>query len=174
LAKVSEVMTRGIDPVDPSATVQEAARQMAELDIGAVLIGTEEKLEGVLTDRDIIVRLVVEGRSPAEVQVREVMSAAIFGCRADDTVESAFAEMRERQVRRMPVLEEDGRPIGVVTLSDLAKVVDSPESMREALREISEPHRNRADPEAPPAEGAEAGAVREAAPDSAPPNAPSQ
>jgi CBS domain-containing protein len=162
VTKVSEVMTRGIDPVDPAATVQEAAQQMAELDVGAVLIGTDAKLEGVLTDRDIIVRVVVEGRSPADVRVGEVMSPTIFGCRAEDSVESAFAEMRERQIRRMPVLEDD-RPIGIVTMSDLAKVVESPERMREALREISEPHRNKADPETPPA-----GAAEESGPQAAP------
>ena len=67
--KVSEVMTRGIDPVAPSASVQEAAVQMAEFDVGAVLVGTAEKLEGVLTDRDIILRVVVDGRNPAEVRV---------------------------------------------------------------------------------------------------------
>jgi CBS domain-containing protein len=147
LTKVSEVMTRGIDPVDPGASVQEAAVQMAELDVGAVLVGTSDGLEGVLTDRDIIVRVVVEGTDPAAVQVRDVMSPTIFSCQEEDTVESAFAEMRERQVRRLPVLGQDGKPVGIVTMSDLAKVVESPERMQEALRELSEPHRNRKQPE---------------------------
>jgi CBS domain-containing protein len=170
LAKVSEVMTRGVDPVDPSATVQEAATQMAELDVGAVFVGTEEQLEGVLTDRDIIVRVVVEGRNAAEVPAREAMSPNIFSCKADDSVESAFAEMRERQIRRMPVLDEEGKPVGVVTLSDLAKVVESPEKMREALREMSEPHRNKSGPEEPSAEAPEIAA--EATPEPAAVKAP--
>jgi CBS domain-containing protein len=141
--KVAEVMSRGVDPVDPAATVQAAATQMAELDVGAVLVGTPERIEGILTDRDIILRLVVDGRNPAEAAVRDVMSATIFSCREDDSVEAAFAEMRERQIRRMPVLDEAGRPIGIVTLSDLAKAVESPEQLHETLREISEPHRSR-------------------------------
>lgn len=141
--KVADVMTRGVDPVDPTATVQQAATQMAEFDIGAVLIGTAERLDGILTDRDIILRVVVDGRNPAEVIVSDVMSSSVFGCKADDSVETAFAEMRERQVRRMPVLDESGRPVGVVTLGDLSKAISGPEQVQEALREISEPHRTR-------------------------------
>lgn len=141
--KVAEVMSRGVDPIDPTATVQQAARQMAEFDIGAVLIGTEERLEGILTDRDVILRVVVDGRNPAEVIVRDVMSPTLYGCAPDTTVEAAFAEMRERQIRRMPVLDEAGKPLGVVTLSDLSKAISGPEQVQEALREISEPHRTR-------------------------------
>jgi CBS domain-containing protein len=151
--KVADVMNRGVDPIDPSATVQQAATQMAEMDVGAVLAGTPEQLEGVLTDRDIILRVVVDGRNPTEVTVREAMSAKIFACREDDPVESVLAEMRERQIRRMPVLDESGRPVGVVTLSDLGKAIRSPEQVQEALRTISEPHRESKRPE----EAAEAG-----------------
>ena len=141
--KVADVMTRGVDLVDPAATVQEAATQMAELDVGAVLIGTPEGPAGILTDRDIILRVVVDGRSPADVRVRDVMSSTLFSCSEDDVVEAVFAEMRERQIRRMPVREADGRVVGIVTLGDLAKHVRSPEQITETLRDISEPHRNR-------------------------------
>ena len=141
--KVAEVMTRGIDPIDPAATVQEAATQMAELDVGAVVVGTENEIAGILTDRDIILRVVVDGRNPAEVNVREVMSSTVFACTADDIVESVIAEMRERQIRRMPVYGEDNRPVGIVVLSDLAKAIESPEKIHEALSDITEPHRIR-------------------------------
>jgi CBS domain-containing protein len=160
--KVADVMTRGIEPVDPAATVQQAATQMAEFDVGAVLVGTEERLEGILTDRDIILRVVVDGRHPEDVAVREVMSASLFACRPDDAVESAFAVMRERQIRRMPVLDDDGKPVGIVTLSDLSKAISGPEQVKEALRDISEPHRARKaedKPEEPSAEGAGAAAA---------------
>ncbi len=150
-------MTRGVDPVDPTATVQQAATQMAELDVGAVLVGTAERLEGILTDRDIILRAVVDGRHPEAVIVRDVMSSTLFGCRPNDTVESAFAEMRERQIRRMPVLDDDGRPVGVVTLSDLSKAIAGPEQVQEALRDISEPHRARQAAEGAAPEQAAAG-----------------
>ena len=145
--KVAEVMTRGVDTIDPSASVQEAAIQMAELDVGAVMVGAEGVVEGVLTDRDIILRVVVDGRNPAEVVVRDVMSSRLFTCREDDPVEAALVEMRERQIRRMPVCDESGRVTGIVVLSDLAKAVESPEQIKEALRDISEPHRVRDAPE---------------------------
>jgi predicted transcriptional regulator len=92
---------------------------------------------------------VVEGRHPAEIAVRDVMTPEVVGCGADDDVEETFAAMRECQFRRMPVLDE-GKPIGVITLGDLAKHVESPEKIAEKLREISEPHRNREAPEETP------------------------
>jgi CBS domain-containing protein len=142
--KVADVMTRSIDFVDPSATVQEAATRMAELDVGAVLIGRADRVAGILTDRDILLRVVVEGKNAAYVTVAEVMSPEVVGCSADDPIEAAFAGMREGQFRRMPVFDADGRPVGVVTLSDLAKHIDGPESLTETLRTLSEPHRSRA------------------------------
>jgi CBS-domain-containing membrane protein len=126
---------------------------MAELDVGAVLVGTSEHADGILTDRDIILRVVVEGSSPSEVLVRDVMSPSLYVCGEDDTIESAFAQMRERQIRRMPVVDASGKAIGMVTLGDLAKHVRSPEQITESLRDISEPHRSRKAPEeaaAPP------------------------
>lgn len=150
--KVTEVMTRGIDMLDPSATVQTAATHMAELDVGAVFIGSAESVDGVLTDRDIILRVVVEGLNPKTVAVGKVMSPDIVGCSADDTLEAALAVMRQRQFRRMPVFDESGKAFGVVTLSDVAKHVESPEGIAESLREMLEPHRNRV---AAPADDAE-------------------
>ena len=141
--KIAEVMTRGVDPIDPDATVQEAATIMAELDVGAVLVGTEDAITGILTDRDIILRVVVDGRNPADVVVRDVMSASVYACTADDIVESVLAQMRDRQIRRMPVYDENQKPVGIVTLGDLAKSVASPEQIRETLRDITEPHRIR-------------------------------
>jgi CBS domain-containing protein len=149
--RVAEVMSRGVDPVAPGATVQEAATQMAEFDVGAVFVGDESGLVGVLTDRDIILRVVVEGRHPEEVTVDDVMSKSLFSCKEDDSVESVIAEMRERQIRRMPVYEESGKTVGIVTLSDLAKGFEGPEQLHETIRMISEPHRS---PEAPEKNGA--------------------
>ncbi len=156
--KVADVMTRGIDFVDPSATVQAAATQMAELDVGAVLVGSEtDGVRGILTDRDILVRVVVEAKNPSYVTVAEVMSPDVIGCAADDPIEAAFVTMRERQFRRMPVHDDDGKPIGIVTLGDLANHIEGPEAIAEKLRAISEPHRSRTAPDKSETEaGAEA------------------
>jgi CBS domain-containing protein len=151
--RVAEVMSRGVDPVAPGASVQEAATQMAEFDVGAVLVGDESGLVGILTDRDVILRVVVEGLHPAETVVRDVMSESLFSCKEDDTIESVLAEMRERQIRRMPVYDEKGKSVGIVTLSDLAKGITGPEHIQETIRKFSEPHRSRDAPDAQAASG---------------------
>ena len=107
--KVRDVMQKGIDPIAPEATVTEAALRMAELDRGAIVVGTKDALVGILTDRDIILRVVAVGTNPAEVAVGDVMSSTLFTCRDDETLEQAFREMRERQVRRLPVVDGAGR-----------------------------------------------------------------
>ena len=139
--KVGDVMTRGVEPISPEATIQHAAICMAEQDVGALLVGSQEAVEGIITDRDILLRVVVEGRSPKRVRVRDAMSSTLFTCREDDPVERAFAELSEHQIRRLPVLDGDGRLVGIVTLGDLAKRERDPHGALEALRSISEPHR---------------------------------
>lgn len=141
--KVADVMTRGLELMSPDATVQQAAVRMAEADIGAILIGTAEALEGILTDRDIILRLVVDGRSSAEVLVRDIMSSTLFCCRENDSLEQAFSEMSDRQVRRLPVLDDSDRLVGIVTLSDLCREEPDPQRASAWLRTVAEPHRNR-------------------------------
>jgi CBS domain-containing protein len=142
-------MSRGVDLVSPDATVQEAAIRMAEGDVGAVLVGRRDEVEGILTDRDIIVRAVVGGRDTTLVMVREIMSSHLFTCRETDTLEAAFREMQERQIRRLPVLDRDGILTGIVTLSDLGRLERDPRRTSEALREIAEPHRRRTDESEP-------------------------
>lgn len=141
--RVADVMTRDLELVSPDATIQDAAVRMAEADIGAVLVGSDEALEGVLTDRDIILRVVVEGLDSTRVRVREVMSSTLFNCREDDTVDSAFRQMSEHQVRRLPVFDENDQLSGIVTLSDLSRLERDPQMSAEVLREIAEPHRRR-------------------------------
>lgn len=120
--QVREVMTRGAEFVAPDATVQMAATIMAENDIGAVLIGAPERLEGIVTIRDIILRVVVAGQDPARLRVRDVMSSHVFTCRDDDPAEAVLKEMTERQIRRLPVTDGQGRVAGIVVDSDLTAV----------------------------------------------------
>jgi CBS domain-containing protein len=144
VTRVADVMSREVELVSPDATVQEAATSMAEYDVGAVLIGAGESLEGILTDRDIILRAVVDGRNPAELHVGEIMSTTLFTCRDDDTLEEAFRIMSERQVRRLPVVDRDGHLVGIVTLSDLGRLERDPQRASATLREMAEPHRRKA------------------------------
>jgi CBS domain-containing protein len=127
--KVSEVMTRDVEFVPADATVREAATTMAEHDIGAVLVGSAERPEGILTDRDIILRVVVEDRDLTDLRVRDAMSSTLFTCRADDPVEEVAKRMEEHQVRRLPVVGDEGAVVGIVVRSDLVRAIaDEPES----------------------------------------------
>lgn len=134
--KVLDVMTRFVEFVDADATVQEAVRLMGELDVGALPVGGEQDLKGVVTDRDVLFRVVMEGRCGTDVKVGEIMSTMVFSCREDDSVETALDLMGSNQVRRLPVLDAKGAVVGWLTLSDVARtlLVDSG-SMQSALRE---------------------------------------
>lgn len=119
--KVSEVMTGGVEFIDPAVPVTEAAELMGELDVGSLPVGTAEALEGVVTDRDILYRVVARGLDPTSVPVREVMTTPVVGCDTDDSVQSVLDAMAAHHVRRMPVRDARGRTVGWVTLGDLSR-----------------------------------------------------
>ena len=140
--KVVDVMRAGVELLPAETTVQDVAVHMGEHDIGAVLVGSDGKLEGIVTDRDILLRLVTEGRSAA-TPIAEVMSTTLFTCIEDDTVEDAFKQMQDRQIRRMPVYNADGVLKGIVAMSDLARSdLDMDKLATARLRGIAEPHRD--------------------------------
>jgi CBS domain-containing protein len=117
--KISEVMTREVRVANPEETIQEAAGTMAELDMGFLPVGTDERLVGTITDRDIAVRGVAKGRGP-NVKVQEVMSTDVKYCFEDEEVDHVLDNMGEIQVRRLPVVDRNKRLVGVVSLGDLA------------------------------------------------------
>lgn len=140
---VADVMSRDVECLPADATVQDAAIAMAEYDVGAVLIGTAERLEGILTDRDILLRAIVDGRDTANLPVRDIMSSSLFTCHETDPVASAFEQMSEHQVRRLPVLDRNDSLVGIVALSDLTRLELDPRRAGAALRDLAEPHRLR-------------------------------
>jgi CBS domain-containing protein len=101
--RVAEIMAQTIEFIAPDMTIQAAATLMGELDVGALPVGTAEDLQGILTDRDILFRVVAEGRDNARVRVREAMSSLIFSCSPDDTLAVAMDIMSSYHVRRLPV-----------------------------------------------------------------------
>ena len=135
--KVNECMTREVLIVDPGETLQRAARTMADIDAGALPVGENDRLIGMVTDRDIAIRGAGQGRTP-NATVREVMSPEILYCFEDDDVEDVLNNMAEIQVRRLPVLDRNKRLVGVVSITDL---VDSGGETHagEVLREIARP-----------------------------------
>ena len=135
--QVKEVMTRDVQSVSPNATLVEVAKMMREKDIGSVLIADGPDLLGVVTDRDIVIRAIAEGREPGVVRARDVMSDAVFCCTEDTPVEDVLAEMADEQIRRVPVVNGARHLVGVVSLGDLSQA--KAKRAGDALREISQP-----------------------------------
>ncbi len=133
--QVHDIMTPSVHIADPDMTIQEAARWMRADGVGALPVGENDRLVGMVTDRDIVMRAVAEERSPGSTSVREVMSEGVCYCFEDDDVEGASQVMATQQVRRLPVLNRQKRLVGVVALADISRVDD--ECAQDALKDIS-------------------------------------
>ncbi len=129
---IDEVMTRDPRMLDVTDSAIAAAKAMADDDIGDVLVVDGERLYGIITDRDIAVRIVAEGRDPQATTLRDVCSTSVITLEPGDSIGDAVQLMSEQAIRRLPIVE-DGRPVGVVSLGDLA-IEEDPES---ALADIS-------------------------------------
>jgi CBS domain-containing protein len=136
--KISEIMTPDPKCVSPDASLAEAARVLRDLDVGSVLICDHDRLAGIITDRDICIRAVADGRDPNRTTVRETMSQGVSFVFEDQDVEDAVHRFEQDQIRRLPVLNRDKRLVGIISLGDLAVDADSHWG-GEALKEISEP-----------------------------------
>jgi CBS domain-containing protein len=138
---LKDVMSRDVKVIGPEMTIREAARMMCDGNFGMMPVGDSDRMIGAISDRDIAIRAVAEGKD-AGTTVREIMSASIRWAYDDDTVEHAAKLMSEHQVRRLPVVDHGNRLVGIVALGDFA--VDSSEIQpaAEALSKISEPARS--------------------------------
>ena len=137
--KISEIMSRDVRVARPQDTIQSVARQMTEIDAGSIPVCDGERLKGMVTDRDIVVRAVSEGRS-FDTAISEVMTPDVEYCYEDDDIGDAADRMAELQVRRLPVVDRDKRLVGIVALGDIAlKAKDK--TTGQTLEEISEPDR---------------------------------
>jgi CBS domain-containing protein len=143
---ISEVMTRDVTVVRPDANLQEAACMMRDWDIGSVPVCDGKRLVGMITDRDITIRSVAEGKSPTDMKVSDVMSDQVLWCFEDQTVGEVLQQMGDQQIRRIPVVSRNMDLTGIVSLGDLA--TRHPADTDNALEEIStpsEPNRQSAD-----------------------------
>ena len=118
--QVSDIMSSVVEFVGADATIQEAATLLGELDFGALPVGGANDLLGIVTNRDILFRVVAAGLDSRTVRVREVMSTSVFTCRETDTLSAALDLMADFQVRRLPVVDEADVVVGWLTLSDIA------------------------------------------------------
>jgi CBS domain-containing protein len=138
--RVIEVMTHHVECIDPEMSLVDAARKMRELNVGPLPVcGDGERLEGIVTDRDIVIRGIAEGVDPHNCTVRDVMSPGIEYCFEGDRVEEAARHMCDKQIRRLVVLNAEKRLVGIVSLGDLAVDMHDAELVGAALEGISEP-----------------------------------
>jgi CBS domain-containing protein len=134
--QVSDVMTPAVHYVHPEQTLREIAIFMADLDVGALPVGEKNRLVGMITDRDIVVRGLADGRD-ADAKVREVMTPFVRYCYADEKIDHVARNMGDIQVRRLPVLNRDKRLVGIVSLGDIANE-RGPGIAGEAILRVSE------------------------------------
>ena len=135
---VDSCMSTEVFLTTPGHTIGDAARLMKQIDAGILPVGEGDRLVGMITDRDIAIRAVAEGKGP-ETRVGDVMSREILYCYADEDLDDVAMQMRELQVRRMPVLNRDKRLIGIISLGDMAQTDDDPQRAAIALNGVSQP-----------------------------------
>jgi CBS domain-containing protein len=123
-----EIMTPDATCVGENGTVAEAAKQLAELDVGSMPIcGEDDRLKGMLTDRDIVVKVLAQGKDPSSTTAGELAQGTPVTIGADDSVSDALAKMKEHKIRRLPVID-DHRLVGIISIADLATNVDEKET----------------------------------------------
>jgi len=118
--KVRDVMHTGVEWVTPETPVSVVATKMLERDIGAIPIGENDRLVGMVTDRDIAIRAVADGKDVAKLTARDVMTKSVIYCRDVEDLDDAARLMERRQIRRLPVIDEDRRMVGILSLGDIS------------------------------------------------------
>ncbi len=140
MKQVKDVMTRGVRTLGPGDSMVLAAQAMEELDVGAVPVCDGQRILGMVTDRDIVVRGVAQDLAPGKTRLEDVMSAQVEWVFEDEGLTEVAAKMQQLQIRRLPVLDRDKRLVGILSLGDLAARGDVQQAGA-ALADISEPAR---------------------------------
>ncbi len=138
MQQLKDLMSRDVKVISPDMTIGEAAGEMRDGDFGMMPVGENDRMIGTISDRDIAIRAVAEGKD-SDTKVRDVMSDGIAWAYEDDSVEKAAKIMSERQVRRLPVVDRDKRLVGIVALGDFAVESSEIKPAAQALSEISRP-----------------------------------
>ena len=138
MQKLKDLMSRDVKVISPDMTIRDAAKKMRDGDFGMMPVGEDDRLIGTISDRDIAIRAVAEGKDAA-TSVRDVMSEGVAWAYEDDSVEEAAKIMSERQVRRLPVVDRNKRLVGIVALGDFAVESSEIRPAAQALSEISKP-----------------------------------
>jgi CBS domain-containing protein len=134
--KISEIMTTNVEFVTPETTITELAEKMKSLDVGFLAVCEKDRIAGTVTDRDIVIRGIAGGRDLNSIKTREIMSKEVHWCFENDDIKDVAGKMRDKEVRRMLLLDQNKRLVGVVSIGDLAKVEE--QESGKTLKDISE------------------------------------
>ena len=136
--QIQDLMTADVSFIGPDTPILEIARKMREDDIGSTPVVENDRLVGMVTDRDIVVRALADGGDVRSMTARDAMSPGVLYCFADETLEAVLENMGDQQIRRLPVVNRDKRLVGIVSLGDLA-LSGKRRATGEALKDISQP-----------------------------------
>ena len=139
---VSEIMTTNVATAEPDTTLEEVATMMKDENVGAIPVVDDEELLGIITDRDIVVRCIAEGKDPSEVEVEEILSEELETISPDDDVRRAAEIMQRKQIRRLPVCDEDGKLVGMLSIGDIAVKQSNDNVSGETLEQVSQGVKN--------------------------------
>src|SRR5438093_8801547 len=137
IMKVKEVMTPKVECIAPQNTLQEAAQKMVALDVGTLPVCDHDRLQGMITDRDLTVRGTAAGRNPTTSKVGEVLTPTVVYCFEDQDLQDAAEIMKEKQIRRLVILNRDKKLVGIVSLGDLANRSEEKELAQATLECVS-------------------------------------
>lgn len=135
-----EIMTRNPSCCLSTDTVEKAAQLMKTEDVGSVPIIKDESsrtLTGIVTDRDLAIKVLADGRDPRNTKIQDVMTSGVFSCRPEDDVEKALNAMEEHQVRRIPIADKDDRIVGIIAQADIATKLQKPQKTAQVVEEVS-------------------------------------
>jgi len=139
VVEISEAMHRNADWVSTETSVADIAKLLKKNDIGAVPVQENDKLVGIITDRDLVLRVTAEGRDPEKTSAKEVMSQNVIYCETHQTVEDAIHLMDQKKIRRLPVMDESKQVVGMLTVGDISHSV-SRELVGELMHAVSDHH----------------------------------
>lgn len=138
--KCKDIMTKSIKMCNSACTVQEAAQIMRKINSGVVpIVDNDEKITGIITDRDIILHAVADGKDPSKIKINDFMTKHVVTVHEDELVDEAINKMKENKVRRLPVVDNHNKLKGIISLGDLAVLSEQKHQTLEALEQISEP-----------------------------------
>ena len=138
--QLSEIITRDVETIGPETTVREAAQRMRSMDVGSLPVCDGANLLGMITDRDITIRAIADGRDPAQTPVKDAMTPNVEYVFEDDDVQRAAQIMQDKQIRRLPVVNREKKLVGIVALGDIARTGNDRMSGN-TLQDISDPGR---------------------------------